>query len=605
MRAGRANRLARRAGRRRSDGTVAWRARRAWERLAAASRSRDDISAAALRKAWLDDPRDDTWGYVGRWCAPADMFAAAVDPDRGARSRAAIGGYCVEHDLVPDNPVQRALFFVLTGQHQRYQALDLDGTLLAGAYRGASEATREALRETMLGVGELNLVRVIADRPDRVLTGAEADYLARQVADAGDWERLWRLIPAMPLASAVRAARLFPHWRPDDGAGRDFFARLAGTNPDAITALGQPAVTTLKRLFSRDWRKGVPSFAPDNSEVSFEGTLFTLPGGQVVADYETTAQELALGNATIVHMSFERSYGWTVIRNAPGRAPETLLRGSNHPYIGRTQGGFVVAAHDKLWFGSATRSWSRVARVEWPADVVTSGTTLLAADPVSGNLAFLVVNGDEDDDYTEDLMLVDANAQLLARAKLDDGYQYLHAFYGPDQVLAQSADPPLGLWRRDGSELVLAAAAEIDSSLAVPLPARNLVLVRREDKLAWLDAGTLAEVDPPAGFPALDSRIVSFSPDGSLVAVKVENRVEVHDLGIHQLADQASRSLSQARVTDLEAVAELRKRRVAPHVRPAVELLHAGLAYRFGTDIALGSSTRIAGGASDIALGGQ
>ncbi|MGN9907596.1 hypothetical protein ACTMTJ_08600 [Phytohabitans sp. LJ34] len=618
MRAGRANRLARRAGRRRPDGTLTWRARRAWERLADASQSRDDFSAAALHEAWLADPREDTWGYVGRWCTPADMFAATVDPDRGAESRAAIGGYCVEHDLVPDNPVERALFFVLTGQHERHQALDLDGTLLAAVYRGATEATREVLRETMVELGELNLVRVIADRPDRVLTGAEADYLARQVADAGDWERLWRLVPVMPLASAVRTARLFPHWRPDDGVGRDFFARLAGTSPDAIIALGQAAVTSLKPWYHRrDRWKGAPSFAPDNSEIAVRGTLFTLPRGHVVASYETRTQELALGNATIVHVAYVRPYGPTVIRNAPGRAPETLLRGLNSLHIGSTRGGFVVGAQDKLWFGSATRSWSRVARVEWPADVATSEKTLLAADPGSGNLAFHVGNGDEGDDgYTEGLALVDASGQLLARAKLDDDFGHVHAFYGPDQVLVESLGSRLSLWRRDGSDLVQAAAAEIDASVVAPVPARNLLVVRREGKpelellteasrLAWLDASTLVEVDPPAGFPVLDGRLASFSPDGSLVAVQVENSIEVHDLALHQLADLAAGSLSQGRVADLEAAAELRKRKVAPHLSPAVELLHAGLAYRFATDIALGAGTRIAGGASDIALGGQ
>jgi hypothetical protein len=240
-----------------------------------------------------------------------------------------------------------------------------------------------------------------------------------------------------------------------------------------------------------------------------------------------------------------------------------------------------------------------VARVQWPADVVTSGKTLFAADPVSGNLAFLVGNGDEDD-----LVLVDANGQPLARAQLDDGFRHVYAFYGPDQVLAESSRPAVGRWRRDGSDLVLAAAAEVDANV-VPVPSRNLVVIRREGKLGWLDASTLVEVEPPAGFPVLDSRMVSFSPDGSLVAVKVEDRVEVHDLGLHQLADLATRSLSQARVTDLEAVAELRKRKLAAHVRPAVDLLHAGFAYRFGADIALGSGTRIVGGVSDIALGGQ
>src|SRR5262245_43376736 len=214
MRTGRANRLARRADRLREDGTRGRRARRAWEILAAAAGRFDATATAALRETWLRNPREVTWPDVARWCSPADVLAAAVAPHRTATARAAIGAFCVRHDLVPDNEIDTVLFLVLTGQHERYEALDPDGTLLASGYRGASHTTKAALRQTMLGLGAVSLVRVIADRPDRTLTMAEGDYLATQLANARDWDQLWRIVPTIPFAGAVRAAKLFGDWRP-------------------------------------------------------------------------------------------------------------------------------------------------------------------------------------------------------------------------------------------------------------------------------------------------------------------------------------------------------------------------------------------------------
>jgi hypothetical protein len=49
--------------------------------------------------------------------------------------------------------VEGALFFALTGQHERYQALALDGALMAGGYHAAGEATQRAVRDSMVGAG--------------------------------------------------------------------------------------------------------------------------------------------------------------------------------------------------------------------------------------------------------------------------------------------------------------------------------------------------------------------------------------------------------------------------------------------------------------------
>src|SRR5688572_15648311 len=139
-------RLARLAYGYRPDGTRGWRARRAWRALTGAAERGDEAAIEVVWLGWLRDPAEELWEFVSRWRTPADVLATAVDPGRSAESRAAIEMFCLRRDLVPDNDVDRALFFVLTGHHERYEALDPDGALLAAAYRGASDATREALR---------------------------------------------------------------------------------------------------------------------------------------------------------------------------------------------------------------------------------------------------------------------------------------------------------------------------------------------------------------------------------------------------------------------------------------------------------------------------
>jgi hypothetical protein len=50
-------------------------------------------------------------------------------------------------------------------------------------YHSAAEKTREALRHTMIGRGELDLVRVIADRAGRSPTADEAEYVTGRTPD--------------------------------------------------------------------------------------------------------------------------------------------------------------------------------------------------------------------------------------------------------------------------------------------------------------------------------------------------------------------------------------------------------------------------------------
>ncbi|MGP3967528.1 hypothetical protein [Streptomyces sp. 6N223] len=183
---------------------------------------------ARARLLALNDP-----ATVDLFCAAAVAFVA--DPEAAA--------FCVTHGLAPSDDVQRALFFVRTGQHGQYRALDPDGALLALGYRAASAMERSALRERMAALGDLDALRVLAGRRSGAgaagdagdgdgdgdvssLTEAERAYVVRQLVDRGDRERLWRITPLLPLAEAVETVRSFGDWRPSGEDDRRLFARL-------------------------------------------------------------------------------------------------------------------------------------------------------------------------------------------------------------------------------------------------------------------------------------------------------------------------------------------------------------------------------------------
>ena len=594
MRWGQAERLARVACRRRADGTLTPKAARAWERLSAQS---DDPDVWALKTAWLTDPHEDTWPYVEPWLTPADVLAAAVDPARSVASRAAIGAYCARAGLVPKYEADRVVFFVMTGDQERYRAADPNGTVLARAYRHASERTREALRRTVVGAGDLDLVRVITERTSARITAAEAGYLARQLAAAGEWARLWRALPAMRLTDAAHAARLFAGWEPDSEAGRVFLARLAAIDPDALAAPAAAATTLIKTSHVNEL-----SFAPDGSEVAVRhprGTkLFTLPGGQLLGNYATRdqLQMLALGDGTIVYKGDPRA-GYPLVRRAPGREPETLLADASGADIGRTPDGFVVVKGRTAYFGSATGPWSRTAVVALPTFSDAAMVSLVAADAASGHLAFRVHDGDR-----RDLVLVDADLQVLASTP-EDG-PVTGAFSGPERIVlwgwgeGRTAD----LWRRDGTALVRAATVAL-AGYTSPVVGPGVLVNRGLGGMEWFDADTLTRVAGPPGFPP-DRRKVALSPDGSLVAAAVGGGVEVHDLWLHRLPELPGWRLTSAVPADLDTVALLEKRRLDPPVADAVALLRAALAYRFGAEVALGDGTRVDCDPHDIALGG-
>jgi WD40 repeat protein len=122
--------------------------------------------------------------------------------DAGACAAALAGGHA------PREPGPRALFYFLTAQWERYEALDFDRGLLRAAYRAADGRLRQRIAEAARRAGRVEWV-------EAVTRDAPADMLA-ELGDPGwqatvevlsaarQWPEMWRLAQEAPAAWAAR-----------------------------------------------------------------------------------------------------------------------------------------------------------------------------------------------------------------------------------------------------------------------------------------------------------------------------------------------------------------------------------------------------------------
>ena len=182
----------------------------------------------------------------------APLTAARRDPDAAIRSaalaalaglekEAAIEALCLhlvrnadpelyqvtaERGFVPAEENQRALFFFVNGDWERYEGLDFQEgrPLLARAYRRAPEPVRRRCFETALQAGRSALLGEVLAGGGTVrrlgsMTRAEWQALVGGLRGESRWEELWQLLPLAPLEWVVELARILREagWRPGDG----------------------------------------------------------------------------------------------------------------------------------------------------------------------------------------------------------------------------------------------------------------------------------------------------------------------------------------------------------------------------------------------------
>jgi len=572
--------------------------RRARVRLAAlASHGRPGVAGrvrAALWEAWLRDPDDELWELLGcgqSWPAlMAAAFAAAVDPEREARDRGAIGEFCLRHQLVPDSPVQRVL--------------------------------RAAVREALPTGGELDAVRVITgsgpeDRGAEV-TGAERDYLVGWFAERRDWAGLWRLAQDLPITDAVAAVRLTgTRWRPESPLDRELFDLLARAHPDAIrsarAALSGVDVVRVdvpdrfaSGALSDDGERLAVVTRPRDG-ISYAISVYSLPDGHLVQRHEpgSIVAGVLYDGSTLVSAEIPLGQGGadSVLCHYLPAGERTVV------FPGRHDVEHVVFRIVPVSCGLA--ALSKVALYLHDHDGRRLGTYDLR--PVLGNChqkALLQMMSDPQSGrvvvrYDQREMVLDASrppeVRLIWMGGSDRNLTDLCCFRGRDRLIGTN------FYRREVSLLgtenpPLTLQVEKGEALFHPIyiPARQEICgLRHLRRPAYLDARSLTPVSEPREFSGHTGSALLSSPSGSCYALAGNTFVDVAALADTDLQSLVDRPPGLWRPADAGRLRAAIAGERHIQAQPVLDLLERCLAIRFGGDVALGTTPA---GDDDIAM---
>lgn len=131
---------------------------------------------------------------------------------------------------LPREESLRAVFFFLTGQWERYEALDFDHALLRAVYEAGNDRLRRRLATAARDAGRLEWVGIVSGgRQGRRLgnmTDAEWRAALNVLYENESWEEIWRLAQDAPPRWSAQLLRHLKAvgWVPDKG--RDEFNRL-------------------------------------------------------------------------------------------------------------------------------------------------------------------------------------------------------------------------------------------------------------------------------------------------------------------------------------------------------------------------------------------
>jgi hypothetical protein len=606
-------------------------ARWAAQRLLQAGEAGDPEATDAVWELWLRDGSTEHWAALTRWRRPmtgeplslvalgeqapaaavieavrrpghpiADIALARirVRPDLvEAMCAAAVSTedphlvrLCGEHDLVPEDPRQAAMFFLLTGQRERYRLADPNHSLLALTYRGAS--TKERARIQSGVVAEPDLVRVLADslRRDRMagLTPGETRYLVDGFAQRKDWPTLWALAKDLPVREAVDAVRQIHDWRPGDGDA-PLFDILAGADPKELLVSRTMLRNSWARLipmpgipvagaFARDGRRfavahqrGVEVYAmpastrePENSRAGrgIHGVL-VLDDGQIVT----------------AGIDLDRLRTGFVERGGGGRPVTREVFPGVVTALAERPGGYVALTV------IGENAWLRLP------DGTLSVRDGLNPDP-SGVEWTLAADQDRLAVAGVRLSFLEGTRLVPAVAPFTTGRHVTVRLAGPGRLIAADDTGTVRVWRETAAgEWEVAAQRQFGTPVRlVHLPAVGEIAALADDnRPAWyLDATTLADVPGQRPLIRTGATCLFASRDGTVVVSGRAGVVEVSDVGAAAVTALADRPLGAAAPADLHLVNVMLAREGMDS--PLLELLRTCLEHRFGADVALGGA---------------
>lgn len=101
---------------------------------------------------------------------------------------------------------QRALFFFITGQWDKYDELDFDRRTLQVIYSEASRNVRQKIAAAVRISGRTEYLSILTGferNREKELNSAEAEVVIETLMEHEQWEELWELAPKLPLAQSM------------------------------------------------------------------------------------------------------------------------------------------------------------------------------------------------------------------------------------------------------------------------------------------------------------------------------------------------------------------------------------------------------------------
>jgi hypothetical protein len=577
MRYRRATRLAREADEvmaSRSGDPVSpgWRARRAWRVLKDAADRGDHAPLDVMWRLWLRHPDDEIWDSLAHWRPErrlaADAVAAVTNPETDAARRLAMGNFCVRRGLVPVAHADRALFYTMAGLPEQRRAADPDGSLLAAAYRTASEPVRAALREALADSGDLELLQAAAERA------------------LGRGMRVTEIVAGM--------SRFGEGWRPPGG---DILRR---TDPAAVAA-GYEALSgaDVTRIQTNLGAVRAAALSADALRLAVATddwliTTFDVPSGAVTGEYRAGGPvRLCYAADTLVAWSSARS-GSRLLRVTDGALTHGWGAATPHPVpltsITGTAAGLAVASGRRVTFHDPDgETVAALDPDDRPLLLATGADGLLAVVTAGHGLAAYDARDPE-------------HIRLIGQGRTHDGVREV-CVCAPERVVTSEAYQMV-LWRADDAGL---EAFRYDQTNVnrnpVAVPRAHALAVRiMLSKVVFQDTDTLALIDAPPWVGEKKVNRLWGSPSGRAWALARSGRIEVFR-DPHPVLAVADRPPGEWTVADLATVrTALEGGTLPPAARQFAGLLRDCLDDRFCAEIAVTRAATPAPGPDDIAL---
>jgi hypothetical protein len=575
------------------------------------------------------------WRWLVRGCAEGD--ATLQDAVREVAAELPEADVLELLTVAPEKPADRVVYLALIGQGAQRRALDPDGSLLALAYRAATGERRWRLRAALAAEGDADVIRVVVagEQRDRVaeLSGAELDYLSRQLAEHQAWDELRRLVLDLPLTGAISTAPLIPADQ-HTGATGTLLTALAAYSPERLraTLARLPRQTVITQNWGRAPVSLTPaqaSFSPDGAELAVDITdtrspmlhMLTIPmaTGESTLRASERRERFGVGRC-VVHVGDEifwlkdRGHGipgdslsrvHPVQKVIPLEGPK-LISG-----MARASTGVVAVTASGLVFidrGSVRRRHLSVPRLAEAVEASVDPRRRYGCRIVTLPDAQLIAVSAGDR-----VLVLDEQGTVLAEERIGHAAPPRMTFLTPESLAVGADDRCWEIWTLSASGEVRRSAekssgrAAFEASLrGYPLDAEFATWLGRDDRCLYF-GGDLP--DSPRLDKGRSRWVITVSTYADMIVTvdgwhdRDTGWFQVRSPYLPSVPEILKPPLLQATPRQWQRVRELRARIGDPEVREVLALSEACLAHRFEAEIELGSGPVPAGGSTDIALG--